>query len=432
MRLLSLVVSVVPFFLCATCANSTEDADIIDDPLISKFPILVKWFRDNGGMIDDRVAIGYEPGSDVRGTIATADIPAETIIMHIPVSLVIRGSNPDDWCQSIEAVNYELGRGEQSKWYNYFDFDDSAGSRLPLEWERDGASGGGGSGRAIRELQGLPPAGETHQHIDYYKQTCRAGRDLTDIDFRAFKMYITRAADIGMLPMYDLMNHHNGKINTRLSRDDDGGLFVISMTDIPAGAPIYNTYARSGWESTIDSFNTYGFVEDYPRLWRWTDTESGQLSEYHAHDRYVKESEDDDLPHPNSSSHEVLVISPTLAVLSPSKDLTYYLGNKQLSLDGWQKLIDNHHFHLRSSYVNTLRDSAMKMLEELPTTIEDDERLLASEKIQLERVHKMGRDHVNKADAIRAIEYRLAFKRALQLVVTVAERDQFFVDKDEL
>ncbi len=380
--------------------------------------------------VDDRVTIGYEPGSHIRGIIATADIPAETIIMDIPGSLVIRSmDHPDDWCQSIEAVNEELGKGSQSKWYDYFDFDDSSGSRLPLEWDRSN-----GPGRAIQELQGLPPAGHTHQHIDYYQEACRYGKEMTDIDFKAFKMYLTRASDLGMLPMYDLMNHHNGKINTYLRRRGDGGLLVTSLTDIPAGAPIYNTYARSGWESTIDSFNTYGFVEDYPQLWRWDDMESGhQLSEYRAQDRYVKDSEGHDLPDPNSDLHEILVISPTLAALSPSKDLTYYLGNQQLSLDGWVELIESHHLHLRSSYVSALRHSAMKILTDLPTTIEVDERLIASENIQLERVTKMGRDHVNKADAIRAIEYRLAFKKALQIAVDVAEREHFFDDKmDEL
>ena len=44
----------------------------------------------------------------------------------------------------------------------------------------------------------------------------------------------------------------------------------------------------------------------------------------------------------------------------------------------------------------------------------------------------MGRDHVNKADAIQAIEYRLAFKKALRLAVEVDEREKFDVDTDEL
>jgi hypothetical protein len=60
--------------------------------------------------VDDSVTIRYERGTNIRGTIATADIPAKTIIMHITGSLVIRSTNPDDWCQSIEAVNEELGK----------------------------------------------------------------------------------------------------------------------------------------------------------------------------------------------------------------------------------------------------------------------------------------------------------------------------------
>ena len=63
--------------------------------------------------------------------------------------------------------------------------------------------------------------------------------------------------------------------------------------------------------------------------------------------------------------------------------------------------------------------------------MEIDERLIASEKMQLGRVEKMGGDDANMADAIRAIEYRLVFKKALQLAVDVAEREHFFVNKDE-
>jgi hypothetical protein len=95
-------------------------------------------------------------------------------------------------------------------------------------------------------------------------------------------------------------------------------------------------------------------------------------------------------------------------------------------------MIKHHHLHLRSSYVNILRDSAMTILDELPTTIEFDEGLIPSEKMRNEKVKRMGRDHVNKADAIQAIEYRLAFKKALRLAVEVDEREKFDVDTDEL
>ncbi|KAL3764530.1 hypothetical protein ACHAW5_004794 [Stephanodiscus triporus] len=427
MRLLGLVTAASLFSSpCATRATSAHHTGESDDPRASsKFPNLVKWFRNHGGTIDDRVTNGYEPGSNIRGMIATDDIPAETILVHTPGSLVIPGNHDCCGCKNIEAVKEELRKGEQSKWHTYFDFVDiSSWSRVPFDWDR-----ARGSGRAIQELQGMPPAGHTHEQIDKYQEECLAGKEMTDLDLKAFKVGMTRVADIGMVPMYDLMNHHNGIINTYLHTEDDGGLFVLSLTGIPAGAPLYLSYARSGHESTIDSFNAYGFVEDYPQLWRWNDSKN-QLVENHAHHRYVTESED--LPDPNSSSHEVLVISPTLAALSPSTDLTWVLGNEQLSLEQWQNQIESHHLHLRTSYVNTIRDSATTFLEKLPTTLEFDERLIPNEKRRLEELKIMGKDHANEEDAVQAIEYRIAFKKALQLAIDVAEREKFFDDTDEL
>ena len=158
--------------------------------------------------VDDRVAIGREAGSNVRGTIATADIPAEIAIMHIPKSLIIGGV---DWCPDFETIKKEMDMGPQSKWFDYFDFDDSSGSRLPLEWDRSD-----GPGSAQRELQGLTPDDFTHQHIDWFQEEagCLAGKKMTDLDFQAFKIDLTRSMTSGLVPIYDLMNHHNGKINT--------------------------------------------------------------------------------------------------------------------------------------------------------------------------------------------------------------------------
>lgn len=200
--------------------------------------------------VDERITIGYEPGTNIRGMIAYAPIPAGTLLIHTPGSLVL-SSPDDDQCSMIQKVIVdEMKLGENSKWHLYFDVDDSSGSRIPSQWSK--------TGRAIKELQGLPPAGDTHRHIDWYQSVCLGGKEMTDIDWNAFKMFLTRAADIGLVPLYDLMNHHNGKINTRLERDDSGGLKVYATDDIPENYPIYNTYARSGIESTVDTFNTYG------------------------------------------------------------------------------------------------------------------------------------------------------------------------------
>lgn len=238
----------------------------------------------------------------------------------------------------------------------------------------------------------------------------------------------------------DLMNHHNGKINTRLQKSDDGGLLVIALTDIAANEPIYNTYARSGWESSVDVFNTYGFVEDYPQLWQWGDNELDERNEndpQHHFFRYIGNKlsgESSDLMpfQPNSPKYEVLVLSPDIAALFPTKDLVSILGNGQRSMEEWTDMIDNHHRVLRAAAVSAMQDSIKNLFEIMPTTIEDDKRILASEKYAMEKVAKKGRNDTNKADVVQAVEYRLAFKEALKLAMDVAEKGTFVEDSDEL
>ena len=368
--------------------------------------------------------------------IATAPIPADTLLIRTPPTLILSSPNRDQ-CRQIEEISKELKMGHQSKWHAYLEFDDSSGSHVPTQWDRSN-----GPGRAMNELQGLPPAGDTHKHVDWYQGVCLKGKDMTELDWKALTMFLTRSADLGLVPMYDLMNHHNGLINTKLQVDQEGALSVLALTDIPADAPIYNTYARSGMESTVDVFNTYGFVEDYPQLWRWDDEHLVQLSQEnkdHAYHRYGMSNSDanndrgDRLQfEPNAHHHEVLVISPTLAALLPTKQLVQTLGNAQRSLEEWQLLIIAHHANLRSSHANALGHSAMTILNELPTTIEEDEVLIPDEKRRLEKVKKVGRADLNKADAIQAIEFRLAFKRALRLTMDAAEREIFLTDSEEL
>lgn len=427
MQLLNLVVIVSALALPGTTATQEPE----NDRLISEFPNFVAWFQFHGGTIDDRVVIGREPGTSIRGMISTSPIPAETILMHTPGSIVL--SSPDgNFCDNVAQSVRELKLGTESKWHPYFEFDDSSGNHIPTQWDR--------SGRAIMELQNIPPTGETHRDIDYYKENClEEGEEMSDLNWRAFMMALTRASDIGLVPMYDLMNHQNGLINTYLKRKD-GGLSVVALTDIPANTPIYNTYARSGGQSSVDVFNTYGFVEGYPQLWRWSDEQLHQVLQEnpdHGYHRFVLSSSDGnndrgDHVEPNSHHHEVLVISPTLAALSPSTYLVKPLGNHQQSLEEWQTKIKNHHANLRVSHANEFRDHVKTALSDLPTTIEEDEVLIPDEKRRLEKARKKGREDTNKANAIQAIEFRLAFKKALRLAMEVAENDIFFVDTEEL
>ncbi len=372
--------------------------------------------------------------------------------MHTPHNLLL-SSHADNPCEDIKTIQYELQKGVESTWYTYFNFDDSSGSRVPSKWNRNenDSKATTAPGRAIQELQGLPPSGYTHQNLDWSTYHCLPTMEgLTTEEekeryWKAAHIYHTRASDIGLIPLYDLMNHHNGKINTRLIEDEEGGLYVTAIVDIQEGEPIYNTYARNGWESSTDVFNTYGFVEDYPQLWRWDgeevtaggdDEDEGNNGQEQRRrglisNRYVIPISDHFAP--NHPLYEILVISPTLGALSPTEQLVEVLGNERRSLEEWSERISSHHGIVRSSHVHALRNAALALLSGLPTTLEEDEKILRMEKKQLERLMGLGRDDVNKKDVIQAIEYRMAFKRALRLAVEVAEMEGlFYVDDDDV
>ena len=422
------------------------------DDTIQNFPHLVNWFTSNGGKIDTRITLGYEP-SNIRGMIATERIEAGAVLTYTPGSLIISPPNGKHGCGLIDRVIDELELGTESQWDMYFKFDGSTAvtndsdqqkvehTRIPSHWNKEGEIGS----RAILELQGLPPTGETHRHIDWYTRACNDGEDVTDTQLQAFMMFLTRSSDRGLVPLYDLFNHHNGLINTRLEVDEEGGMSVIASTTIEANEPIYNTYARAGGESTVDIFNQYGFVEDYPQLWRWADVDLTRLTEEdpnHSFDRYVNPSEGemgDGIDtnglgfEPNSHHYEVLVLSPTLAALHPTTTLVNVLGNRRRTKDEWESEIESHHASLRQSHANAIHDSAVQILSELPTTMEEDEKIiLPNERRLFEKVKKKGRLDKSKADTIQAIEYRIAFKKALELAVAAAESGKFYADLDEL
>merc|ERR1719217_1731789 len=417
--------------------KADEDPEYVDK-YVAEYPSLVSWFRSHGGTVDDRVTIGYMPHPDpsvkIRGMIATEDIPAGTQICHTPQSLMISGPDRSDQCGQVAAIVNEIEAGDKSKWFNYIKFDDSMGSRIPSVWQK--------GARANDELQGLPPAGETRRHMDWYQNTCRGGEEPTDVQRHGLVMYLTRSSDRGLIPIYDLLNHHNGLINPRLVVDNDGGLAVVTTVDVKKGRPIYNTYARSGWESSVDVFNTYGFVEDFPQLWRWNDdvvAEAARRDADHASNRYGRAGADlassaaDRMAYAaNSNQHEILVVTPKLAAISPTQALVSILGNGQRTIEEWEAEIGKHHANLRQTFVNEFASALRVILDELPTTIQEDMRLIKSEKAKLEKVRKIGRKDMYKADAVTAMEYRLAFKMALRLGLDVAEKGHFLVDSEEL
>ena len=149
---LILLPTVLLLFAAAEAAAADHQTD---DDAIKKFPSLVAWFRAHGGKIDDRITLGYEPNSGIRGIIATETIEPETILMHTPSKLMINAADGRDsnHCDIIQRIIDELNLGIESKWKIYFQFDGSTSSsspgRVPTQWKRTGEPGS----RALTALQ---------------------------------------------------------------------------------------------------------------------------------------------------------------------------------------------------------------------------------------------------------------------------------------
>mmetsp|Transcript_21446 Transcript_21446/g.42511 ORF Transcript_21446/g.42511 Transcript_21446/m.42511 type:complete len:233 (+) Transcript_21446:273-971(+) len=207
--LLFTTISLVPSTGVSASFNKNNDYD----PLLVNFTSHLAWFQSQGGAIDPRVTIGYDPNipnSHVRGVISNDFIPVDTVLVRCPSSLILKRVGDQD-CQLIEQIWNELKLGERSKWFPMFEFDDISGSRIPCQWNR--------VGRAIAYLQGLWPAWGPHRHLNWYIETCLNGeRDestLDDLEMKALLTSLTRSSDAGLVPMYLLFNHNNALINTR-------------------------------------------------------------------------------------------------------------------------------------------------------------------------------------------------------------------------
>jgi hypothetical protein len=99
----------------------------------------------------------------------------------------------------------------------------------------------------------------------------------------------------------------------------------------------------------------------------------------------------------------VLVLSPESAALYPTKELVSILGNGQRTMEDWKIWIKDHHSILHATHVHDMQTSAKALLEmALPTTIEEDEKILAREKYLFDKVSKKGRVDQNKLDVIQA------------------------------
>jgi len=92
-------------------------------------------------------------------------------------------------------------------------------------------------------------------------------------------MVVQRGWDRALCPVYDMMNHNNGRLNTNnTSVFGEHGFQMESIQDIQAGEELFLTYndcvdctayekSLKDFRGTADIVRDFGFVESYPHAW---------------------------------------------------------------------------------------------------------------------------------------------------------------------
>ena len=299
----------------AHALNTDGDNDGDDDGIdIDIRPIadsLMEWVTStDDGYIDPNIEIrpiNEDSDTDSKsvhgyGLFAKEDIPIKTLLFRIPPSLFLDSTEKDAVltplvCGTVRNIAHHLSLVDVHDEENDDDSDSDSVSPyapymkyllhtqspdiLPSAWSDDGKElleqliRGDDDENDESEPIVLPPDYPTEWLTDDWAQECD-GSDDPNEEFAAL-LVISRSWDDLMIPIYDIMNHDNERVNTAMNnvRGNRGdALSVTSSKVIKKGEQIYTTYnmcvdcaERMASYGTPEILRDYGFVEGYPQTY---------------------------------------------------------------------------------------------------------------------------------------------------------------------
>lgn len=350
------------------------------------YRMLVSWMTSHGGRLDERLSL--VPIDGLRGILAMNDIEENQELMHCPWELVIGSrsredqmQSVDDACQVVETLASGFREGESSDIWPYLN---------SVQLSRLGATWGSS---ALKELQGLPPSQDIHRHNDWFSSRCGGGNasDFDEATTKALTCFISRSNAVGMIPFYDLVNHHNGLKNVKLVTTKEG-VSLLSIRPIRKDEQLYLSY---GLRPNSQMFRDYGFVESWPSLWSW-------------------------------NGHVFSLFPNGVAAIQPSVEFLQAIWESPTrSQRQWQGNATSHTQSLASDTLREFAAAAKALLRELPTTWREDEEILRHTLQVLSETSKgEERKYQSLEDTITAVQYRLAFKRAVSQALSFPKKLQ--------
>lgn len=262
---------------------------------------LIEWLQSNSGIIHPSLEIRHSERSDPDskiGIFATDFIPADSLLLQIPNSIMIRGGSSDEDngetllpCQTVRNLAKELKLQDASTYAPYVHYLlENPPEQTPSAWSETGQDllnsilqHGNGSGDFI-----LPPAYPTDWIADDWINGCNDGELGDPYETLAVLLVVQKSIgmDFGegptgtMVPFYDMIKHKNiSGQNAAIQQDGNVSTqhaMVWAVKDIQKGKEIYAPTCHKqhlveennfGFYGSPEIFRDCGIVEDYPQDW---------------------------------------------------------------------------------------------------------------------------------------------------------------------
>lgn len=256
------------------------------DPLADA---VVDWVVSKGGYFSEKIVIrGMDPQdpSSPLGVFAVADINPKETLFEIPHSCYIAlwddavevdDHDPEEaehyWeniCLLSRKLANEINLGQNSSYAPFIDYVRAQKhGQLPATWSKAGKD-------ALRSL--LPSGSDVVDWIEkYFKGTCIDEND--EFQEHIVATTVQRCYDTALIPVWDMVNHWNGRNNT-----ENGSVFagdklqVRASTLIRKGEEVYTSYDECAdcgeqmyYWGTPEILRDFGFVESPAQKWVFYD-----------------------------------------------------------------------------------------------------------------------------------------------------------------
>lgn len=240
----------------------------------------VDWVLANGGYFNPKLEIGHldpdDPSSSPSGIFVNDDVAEGEVLMIIPHKCLLKSSEDDETlestCETIRNLVAQYKLGEESRYWPYVRYimDERHKGDLPWGWSKEGKE----LLESIIPAEVLPEFDATA--ISLGCEVHPGKEDAGPLEESAHLAVLRRSWDDILIPVFDMVNHRNGRWTNVESNSAHEGkdIRVYATRDIDQGEQLYLSYNEctdcccyAHTYTLPDFIRDYGFVEQYPQRW---------------------------------------------------------------------------------------------------------------------------------------------------------------------